>query len=157
MKLLSVFAILSVGFVGHIQESSARQTPDGSWKGFLVIDSVGHPRRRLTANRLEVSLKLEIAPPRSVENMQILNPTHVGIARGNFGVLESGLPKSSYPLVAALRTHDSLVVAINPSFDHGAVRLVGRLQGAVYRGNWSVTSYGRGIEGHFELRQASGR
>lgn len=50
---------------------------------------------------------------------------------------------------------DSLVLAINPMVDHGAIILTGVFNSVTYRGTWLVTDYAQGLSGHFELKRLS--
>lgn len=162
MNLVTVLGLLALSLVGHIRiaadNSHSHGDPSGTWSGILFVDSVGHVPRRPAVNTIRVNITLEpraSGPARLTT--QIPTPTHVGTARGDFRALNTGLPRSSYPLHAMLGPRDSLTVAINPMSDHGAVRLTGHLSGTTFLGTWLVTDYVQGLSGHFELKRVSNK
>lgn len=155
MNLLTAFGLLLFPLVGISPgHSHSPNDPRGAWNGVLFVDSVGHVPRRPAVNRIHIDLILEPRAPTAARlTTQIANPTHVGTARGNFRQLNTGLPNLSYLAHAVQKPGDTLVVAINPMSDHGAIRLTGHFDGKTFRGTWLVTDYAQGLSGHFELKR----
>jgi hypothetical protein len=153
--IIACLLLLGIGGCsrGRTNNPHPRHDATASWDGTLFIDSIGHVPRRPVTNNIRLRVTLAAAAGTSTLTMQIANPTHVGTAQGNFRDLNAGLPNSSYVAHAAQKPRDSLVVAINPMVDHGAIVLTGTFDSARYRGTWLVTDYAEGLRGHFELRR----
>jgi hypothetical protein len=57
-----------------------------------------------------------------------------------------------YRMVAARITDSTVVIVLNPSQDHGAIRLTGRLRGSLIGGDAVESAYGTGRSGTFTMR-----